>query len=197
LPEENLDYKYLLKEYHDGILLFNLTNDLIWKKAQSDTAGLETYYKTAKKYNWNPRIETLIYEYTDSTLTQKLPATAKKHAKTSPGKEYNLSGLCLNDSVKCVNIKEKTYEKGLDSFADKLTWKKGAYLSLPDKGKYYFYYVKNVLPESTKKLSEARGLYIADYQNYLESNWVKHLREKYKVTINEPVFTELKAELTK
>jgi peptidyl-prolyl cis-trans isomerase SurA len=195
LEVENLDFKYLLKEYHDGILLFNLTNDTIWKKAQDDSTGLQAFYNTAEKYKWNPRIETKVYEYTDSLFTSKLPAVVKKQIKGKKGNEFVLASLCPKDSIPCVTAKDKTYEKSVDAFADKLEWKKGSYLSLKDKNKWYFYYVTNILPSDIKKLNEARGLYIADYQNYLENLWVKRLREKYPVKINQDVYNEVKSSL--
>jgi peptidyl-prolyl cis-trans isomerase SurA len=195
LEVENLDYKYLTKEYHDGILLFNLTNDTIWKRAQDDSAGLEAFYLTSEKYSWNPRVATKIYEYTDSSYTAKLPSLVKKQLKSKKGNDYILEGLCPNDTVPCVTFKEKTYEKNIDAFADKLTWKKGSSLSIKDNNKFFFYYVTNTLPMETKKLNEARGLYIADYQNYLEKEWIKELRKKYPVKINDTVYNEIKANL--
>jgi peptidyl-prolyl cis-trans isomerase SurA len=195
LEVENLDFKYLLKEYHDGILLFNLTNDTIWKKAQEDSTGLQAFYNTAEKYKWNPRIVTKVYEYSDSLFTSKLPSVVKKQIKGKKGNEFVMASLCPKDSIPCVTVKDKTYEKSIDAFADKLEWKKGSYLSLKDKNKWYFYYVTNILPSDIKKLNEARGLYIADYQNYLENLWVKRLREKYPVKINQGVYNEVKSSL--
>ncbi|MBN2485950.1 MAG: peptidylprolyl isomerase [Bacteroidales bacterium] len=195
LEKENPDFKYLLKEYHDGILLFNLTNDTVWKRAQDDTTGLNAFFKTAKKYNWNPRFETLIFEYTDSSFTAKLPSLAKKYATGKQNIAYVNSKLCPNDTLPCVQVKEKRYEKGVDSFADKLGPKKGYNTSIKDKNKFRFYYVKDVLPVSQKQLNEARGLYIADYQNFLEQEWIKQLRNKYEITVHDSVLNELKNNL--
>lgn len=195
LEKENLDFKYLLKEYHDGILLFNLTNDTVWKKAQDDSVGLNTFYLTAEKHQWNPRIVTNIYEYSDSTFTDKLPALVKKQLKAKKGDEFVIAGLCQIDTIPCVSIKEKTYEKNVDSFTEKLNWKKGSYISAKDNNKYYFYYVKDILPKGPKQLNEARGLYIADYQNYLEKEWIAQLRNKYPVKLNEALYNDIKANL--
>ncbi len=42
-----------------------------------------------------------------------------------------------------------------------------------------------------KKLSEARGYIIADYQDQLEKEWVKSLEDTYEVNVDEKVFKSL------
>jgi peptidyl-prolyl cis-trans isomerase SurA len=193
LPEENLDYKYLLKEYHDGILLFNLTNDVVWTKAQKDTIGLETFYKNkADKYQWNERIFVNLYKFKDNSFTSKLPTLIKKQVKKKLEMDFLYENLCPTDSTPCVELEKKTYEKGQDAFADKLTWEKGSYISESDDDWNYLYYVVNTKKKTDKTLSEAKGLYIADYQTYLENQWVKDLRLKYEVVINNEVLENLK-----
>ncbi len=192
LPEENSEYKNLLQEYHDGILLFNLTNDMVWEKAQEDTVGLEKFYTTAPKYKWNERIDVKIYEYNNEDFTAKLPKLAKKQIKKNLDDSFIFDNLCPQDSVQCVTISQKTYEKGQDAIAEKLNWKKGAYTLLNKDDNNYLYYIINTHPVKDKQLNEARGLYIADYQTYLEEQWIKELREKYSIKINEDVLNSVK-----
>lgn len=192
LPNENPEYKNLLQEYHDGILLFNLTNDKVWKRAQEDSAGLEKFYKTATKYKWNERIDVNIYKYTDNSFSAKLPKLAKKQVKKNLDQTFIMQNLCPDDSVPCVSLTNKTYEKGQDAIADKLTWSKGASTLLNEDNVNYFYYVTNTYPVKDKGLNEARGLYIADYQTYLENQWVQELRAKYNIQINEDVLKSIK-----
>ena len=46
------EYAYTLKEYEDGLLLFELMQQKIWNKSSKDTLGLKTYYANNKeKYN--------------------------------------------------------------------------------------------------------------------------------------------------
>lgn len=195
LPTENPDYKYLLQEYHDGILLFNLTNELVWQLAQEDTLGLNSFYKEADKYNWEDRIEVAIYEYEDNSFTSKLPKLAKKQTKKNLNDEYLLSNLCPTDSTPCIHSTKKIYEKGQDAITEKFTWERNSYTTISDEGKNYLYYVVKVIPAQAKKLEEARGLYVADYQSHLESEWISELREKYMIEINNDVLDKLKSEL--
>lgn len=192
LPVENVEYKNLLQEYHDGILLFNLTNDMVWKRAQEDTSGLENFYKTSSKYKWGERIEVKIYKYTKKDFSAKLPKLAKKQIKKNLEDTFILENLCPQDTVPCVTINNKTYEKGQDAIAEKLNWSKGAYTVLEEGDEIFFYYVINAHPVKDKKLNEARGLYIADYQSFLEEKWIKELREKYPIKINENILKTVK-----
>lgn len=195
LPIENSDYRFLLTEYHDGILLFNLTNDEVWQKAQKDSVGLEHFYKKADKYYWNDRIEVLIYEYENNSFTSLLPKLAKKQHKKKLDESFLLNSLCPNDTMPCIHSTTKTYEKGSDAITDKLTWEVGSHTLISEKNKNYLYYVSDIHPSQAKKLDEARGLYVADYQSYLETKWILKLREKYTISINEKELERLKSEI--
>lgn len=195
LPKENLEYKYLLQEYHDGILLFNLTNDMVWKKAQEDSLGLEAFYKTTDKYQWDKRIDVVIYEYTNNDFTSSLPKLAKKQAKKKLDDSFIIANLCPEDTIPCITISKKTYEKGHDAITEKIKWEKGSYTVLNNDDAIYFYYIVDTHPVENKKLNEARGLYIADYQTFLEEKWVGELREKYNIKVNNEVLGSLKEKL--
>ncbi len=195
LPKENPEYKFLLQEYHDGILLFNLTNELVWQKAQVDSSGLEVFYKTTEKYLWNDRIRVNIYEYENNSFTAKLPKLAKKHTKKKLGNDFLTKALCPDDSIACIKSNSKTYEKDQDAITAKFKWEKGSYTTMNEDNMNYFYYVVEVLPAQPKKLDEAKGLYIADYQNHLEKQWINSLREKYSIDINSTELEKIKSEL--
>jgi peptidyl-prolyl cis-trans isomerase SurA len=193
LPIKYPEYRYLLEEYHDGILLFNLTEDMVWQKAVQDTVGLKNFYdQLPEKYNWKERVVLSKYIFADSTLTDQLLKVAKKRVKKGLDSKAVSAMVCGQDSLPCVKISELKYEKGDNALADGMSWKKGAYLISRDKDARVLYYVEGILPPQMKKLSDARGLYTADYQAYLEKLWVNNLREKYPVDINEQVLSKIK-----
>jgi peptidyl-prolyl cis-trans isomerase SurA len=195
LPNDYPDYKYLLKEYHDGILLFNLTNDEVWQKAQIDSVGLEKFYEKADKYKWNDRIDVVLYEYENNSFTALLPKLAKKQVKKKLGNDFLISKLCPTDTVPCISFSKKTFEKGNDAITDKLNWEVGSYTLLGEKDKNYMYFVSDIKPSKAKKLNEARGLYVADYQTYLETKWILKLREKYSVEVNQDELSRIKSKI--
>lgn len=52
LEDENLDYKYILKEYKEGLLLFDLMQEKIWNVASSDSINIKEFYQSNKsKYS--------------------------------------------------------------------------------------------------------------------------------------------------
>jgi peptidyl-prolyl cis-trans isomerase SurA len=195
LPSKYADLKNLLDEYHDGILLFNLTEDKVWKKAVDDSAGLQKFYDgLPEKYVWDTRLALTKYTYKDSTLTSALLKLAKKRAKAGTSASAMSKTLCPNDTVLCVSFIELKYEKGDNSVADSMNWEKGSYIITRDKENIVLYYADAVLPKQTKTLKDARGLYTADYQTYMEKQWIQELRQKYAIHINENVLDQIRAE---
>jgi len=195
LPEKYPELKYLLEEYHDGILLFNLTENEVWTKAIEDTTGLEKFYEQLpEKYSWDERVSITKYSYTDSLLTTPLLKLAKAKNKKKLTADQIITQICTDNIPNCIKIEEVKYEKGDNSLIDAMAWKKGEYLASKDKYNYVLYYVNGILPAQIKKLDDARGLYTADYQSFLEKEWVEKLRTKYAIEINEELLEKIKSE---
>ena len=52
------DYRMLVKEYRDGILLFQLMDEKVWSKAIEDTVGLKKFFADNQaKYQWDQRVQ--------------------------------------------------------------------------------------------------------------------------------------------
>jgi peptidyl-prolyl cis-trans isomerase SurA len=181
-------FKYLVNEYHDGILLFDLTDKMVWSKAITDTVGLQNFYEANKdKYMWGTRIELKEYKCADLK-------TAKVLYKALNKKFDNLSvidKLNKKNPETVVLAKSEIKEKNESSLKDKQ-------LSDTPGSKYVFldetnFIVRTIIirgPEH-KSLNEARGIITADYQNYLEQEWIKELKNKYTVTVNYDVLKSL------
>jgi peptidyl-prolyl cis-trans isomerase SurA len=195
LSEKYPEYGNLLKEYHDGILLFNLTEDKVWRKAVEDTLGLEKFYNgLEEKYRWEKRIAITRYTYSDSSLTAALIPLAKKRSKNKLSATELAQKLCPQDStLACIKFVELKYEHGDNAVADSLSWKKGQYLTSKDKNNHVLFMVDDILPAQNKTLKDARGLYTADYQTRLEKEWIKELRAKYPVLVDQEVLAKIKA----
>lgn len=181
-------FKYLVNEYHDGILLFDLTDKMVWSKAITDTVGLQNFYEANKdKYMWGTRIELKEYKCADLK-------TAKVLYKALNKKFDNLSiidKLNKKNPETVVLAKSELKEKNESSVKD---------LQLSDTpgSKYVFldetnFIVRTIIIRSPehKSLNEARGIITADYQNYLEQEWIKELKNKYTVTVNYDVLKSL------
>ncbi len=193
--ETQLDKKYpefrdLMREYEGGMLLFEAAKSEVWDRANIDTVGLEKFFNTQikDKYKWDERARVSIYtiKSNDPELLVKVREMAAKKSTADVLKKFN-------KKEEVIAIMERTYEKGKNKDIDAI-WKAGA-LSAPkvDDGTKTanFMKIEEIIPVTPKKLSEAKGYAVADYQDYLEKNWVEQLRKDYKVEINKDVFERL------
>ncbi len=175
------DFRNLMQEYNDGIMLFDLTDRMVWTKAVTDTAGLQDFHeKNKNKYMWKERV----HVYTYICLNAKAKKEALKMAKA--GKSGDEIKAKLNKKlVGTVIITESKHENGESAEKDKL-WNTKGVVDIPNEGdQYRFYVVAGIVQPEPKKPKEARGVATSDYQNYLEKEWITSLRKKYPVTINE------------
>ena len=179
------DFKNIMSEYHDGILLFDLTDRKVWGKASTDTIGLENFYSvTKKKYMWKERVNYQLY----SCLDAKTKAAAIKMFKA--GKPEAEIFKKINKKVKNALIAKDQKAEKTDATAAKL-WDQKGVVDITDLDVNRFYYVLGIIPAEPKTLKEARGLVTSDYQEFLMAEWVKELRTKYPLTVNEPALINL------
>ena len=190
--ESQLDKKYpefrsLMREYEDGIMLFEALKINVWDRANTDSVGLEKYFKAnlSQKYKWDERAKVSIYtlKSDDPKLLAQVRELAAKKSSAAVLKKFN-------KKAEVLTVMEKTYEKGKNKdLAD--IWKAGSMTAAKtDAGTKTasFTKVEAILPPSAKLLSEARGYAVADYQDYLEKQWVEELRKAYPVKVDEMVF---------
>ncbi len=207
LEEKYPDFKLLMKEYRDGILLFELTDQKVWSKAIKDTAGLNAFYKKNKNnYMWDKRLNASIYTVKEPEITEELRQQIYKYSRlfTNDSITFSFDGSyktfkCLspddilnkynNDSVININVETDIFSKGDNYFTDNINWEEGIsdnFKSDIDNSVTFVYVYQLIKPEP-KSLDEAKGLITADYQTYLEKEWIKSLKKKYPVIINENV----------
>lgn len=179
------DFRYLMQEYHDGILLFEISQKEIWNKASIDTAGLEKFYpKVKKKYPWETEHFTgKIYYCADDSIRNIVQALLQ--AKKSDHAILD----SLNKVAPMVNIDEGIYGPGHNAAVDSLVFAGSTNIEAYHHFKTGIAVGKKDKPGVPKELKFVRGAVISDYQDYLEQNWVKDLKKKYKVLINKKVLS--------
>lgn len=194
--EQNLeknypDFKALMREYEEGILLFEATKMLVWDKASQDSAGLAEFYKLIEgKYRWEERAVTSIYKL-DDRYKEKLDEAREFAATHSPEEVMAKYG---ETDPPMLRLESKTMEYSVYPEFKNMKWQAGALSqSEPDPRGHHIKFVKieEILPAALKTLDEARGYIVADYQDHLESQWVEQLRKEYEVRINQKVFDGL------
>jgi peptidyl-prolyl cis-trans isomerase SurA len=187
LKRENPDFKNLLTEYYEGILLFEIMEQEVWNKASIDSTGQLNYYERNKdKYNAGDRVEARIFTSQDKSLIDEI--------KTKISKGDTLKDADLRKFKSIQNF--RAYEKKDSKIVDKISWSIGLHETEAD-GLFYIVEIKRLIPPGLKTFEEARSQVISDYQDYLEKNWVADLRKKYPVKINKKGKKFVLAELTK
>lgn len=187
LIEENVDFRLLLNEYKEGILLFEIMEKEVWNKASEDSLGQRNYYSEhLDKYKAGDRIEARIFSTPDKSILEEI------RAKIEKGDTLKKEDLKKFKSVQ----NSRAYEKGENKVIDKINWVSGIQETEAD-GMHYLVEVSRLLPPGGKSFEEARAGIISDYQDALEKTWVAQLRQKYPVKINKKGKKLVIAELQK
>lgn len=188
LEEKYPEFRMLMKEYRDGILLFELTEQKVWGKAMKDSTGLQEFYEAnLDSFMYEQRIDVSIFKCKDS----KLAAKAQKYLKKGKSDDFIVDKL-NKDSQLNLYIETGRYEKGDHDIADMFAWEEGVSETQELNGQVVFVRVNEVLEPTPKELSEARGLVTAKYQKFLEEEWITTLRETYEVEVFEDVLYSIK-----
>ena len=192
--DSNLENKYpefksLMQEYHDGILLYDIMTDKVWNKATRDTIGLKDFYnKNIDKYQWKERIDATIYECLNKEIAQNVFKMLKlndtinsKHILNTINKTSELN----------VKVKMNKYEIDELNFIKGKKINKGINPIIEFNKKFYVINITDIIPACPKNIREAKGIVTSDYQNFLEKQWLSELSNKYTFKINEEVIYNL------
>jgi peptidyl-prolyl cis-trans isomerase SurA len=192
LSKTNSEFRLLMQEYRDGILLFDLTDEKVWSKAVKDSVGLNAFYeKNKSSYTWPQRVEATLYICSDAIIAKKVNKLLSKKSK-KPFTNEDLLKMVNIDSQLSLKIEENKYAKGDNSEVDNATWEKGMRSNINKDKAIVIVEVTDVIAPGVKQLSEIKGLITSDYQNYLEQEWVKALKAKYTVVVNKEVLNLVK-----
>ncbi len=190
-----------MQEYRDGILLFNLTEEKVWDKATQDSLGLEQFYRANKEnYMWGERIEADVVILNDPAMEAEIRPMITRAA----AKKQSLSDIGL-DTLDGVFVQHMVFSKGDNPYIDAIEWKEGhtetrkltEFNELYDgrshnENSVVMGYIYELREPEPKSLDEARGLVTSDYQTFLEEQWVKELKEKYSIEVDEEVFEDIR-----
>ena len=188
LENENEEFAHILNEYREGLLLFELMQDKIWEGAKNDSIGLQEFYNANKQnYVWPDRIEGSVARSSDAKYIKKV----RKYWKKNQSNE--MIDEALNKEQQNVIFSNGELEFGHPTLPKTLEFKTGLSKVIEENSNFYVVNVTALKPTAQKTFEEAQGQLIADYQIALESEWIKELRTKFKVDINESVFAKVNA----
>ena len=172
VKSESPEYKWLLKEYYEGILLFEIMEKEVWNKAMEDTIGQRNYFLAhASRYKAGERMVGELY--------------------SSPSKEYveRLQDLVDQDSAALsfiathrIRRESGIFGKGDRPVFSKIAWAPGSHIA-ENNGTYYMVGIEKILPPGLRTFEEARASVISDYQTFLEESWITELKRKFVVKV--------------
>lgn len=190
------EMKYLIQEYHDGLLLYEISNRQVWEKAAKDEVGLVTYFNKNKgKYSWvEPRYKGMAYH----VKTKADVKAVKKCVKNLPFDKWAeaLRATFNADSVLRIRVEKGIFKKGDHALIDKMVFKKDTTVTSLEDYPIDAVYGK-LLKKGPEDYNDVRGLVVADYQDELEKQWVDELRRKYPVKVNQDVLKTVNAHAPK
>jgi len=180
----------LMREYEEGILLFEATKINVWDKANTDTVGLYNFYEQNKsKYIFEQQatIGEYIVKTTDEKQIKKIMKCAKRHNAEKTMKRFN------KDGVEMVEYTESKVEPGSKELIGLEFKKKSISKPIIDtkNGLSLFKKVVKIEESRRKSLAEARGYVVADYQDQLEQKWVNQLKKQYPIKVSDSVYKSL------
>ena len=199
LEVKHPELKITVDEFRDGILIFTITDKFIWNKSITDSVGLSEFFsKNNSNYQWKERADATTFSFSSNIDILKAKKVIEKGVKKNK----------TNDEIKALlekkfKIKEQTtkyfdykwnkFEKGDNKVVDKTNWKVGIndVIEMENDKKKYIVIIHKILPPSPKTLEEAKGIATSDYQEYLEEQWIKKLRNDYTYSVNEDVFNSI------
>ena len=190
LEEKYPDFKALVQEYRDGILLFDLMDREVWNKAVKDTTGLQEFHeRNASKYMWDDRVYAYVITVTRAEALPKVKALLDSGIELD-----SLRAAIQRDSITFAFVRKGFYQRGDNQYVDQTEWKVGErneIASTVDQSTTIVC-IKELRKPEPKTLKEARGLVTSDYQVELEQKWVQSLKERYPVKINEKVLDKVR-----
>ena len=173
VKQESPDYKWLLKEYYEGILLFEIMEKEVWNKAMVDTTGQRKYFNEhAAKYKAGERMAGSIYNAANKSQLEKLRQMLEEGADGV--KEFLSANRIRQDSG--------AFEKKDRIVLSKINWAPGLYMT-DHNGTAYLVEIQRILPPGPQTFDEARASVISDYQTFLEDSWITELKRKFVVKV--------------
>lgn len=194
LAEKYPEFKYIYEEYHDGILLFDIMDQKVWTMAVTDSAGLENFHKEHRKdYMWGDRTEAYLVGCSKDTDLAGLRSAYKKILKGKWDQVELNERFCRNDSLDCISLTYLLVEEGDNALVDARNGATGPGPVIENGDSRSFVIVKGIRDPQPKRLDDARGQVISDYQEYLEEQWILSLKEKYPVSVDRSQLTKIKS----
>ena len=191
LPFENLEYAQILKEYEEGLLLFDIMQEKIWDGAKNDSTGLLAHYQDNKnKFSSPPQITASIARSSKKGTLKK----TKKMWKNGSSNEAITSALNTKEQKVIVSSGSFNIDDPLLPKQTQFTTGISSIYSIDDG--YVLLNITGLAPEKHLSFEASKGAVISSYQETLEKQWIQNLREKYIFSVNNEILEALSSKIS-
>ncbi|MDB4334882.1 peptidylprolyl isomerase [bacterium] len=174
------DYKYLLQEYRDGLLIFEISQNEVWNKAAGDSVGIATYFEANKEKYFEPeKFSGDIYKVASKKEYKKLT----KILKLNKGLDKDSLLAVFSANELDVKVENGDFSKGENYIVDKSFFEVKKPNSKKEDEYSFGTALGEIIPKKMKVLDETRGQVISDFQAQLEKEWIASLRTKFNPEI--------------
>jgi peptidyl-prolyl cis-trans isomerase SurA len=178
LEKKHPEFARVYREYHDGILLFNISKNKIWDVASNDSARLQKYFdQTDKKYYWGQRFKGWVIETASPEIRTKVETILDQRE----AEKQELQDLFNTKTENNIQFRDVAVEKGIDPIVDYYIWSGPKPSGFNETTTFVHGKISQNEP---KELKEAWGLYSSDFQELIEKEWIGSLKKKYPIVVN-------------
>ena len=188
LEQFNEEFRNQMNEFKDGNLFFEIMQQEIWNRAQTDSAELIALYeKNKSKYSWNKSADAVLFYVADDASAKTLHAQLKKDPRRWKELAESMMEKVVADSARF----EWTQIPNKNKMALTNGMITTPVLNPTDNSTSFAYVIKVYTEPMPRSFNEAKGLVINDYQALLEEKWLAKLKAKYPVTVDWKVFDSI------
>lgn len=193
LTANDIQLTYLIQEYHDGLLVYEVSKRNVWDAAEKDRAALEEVFKRNRKsLKWeNPRFVGYIVGAQNKKLAKRARKLLLKGIPADMDIREFLHAPFNKDSVVVAAKGRYIVQKGENSTIDHLAFgvKSSKVYLLHDDLPVTM--LAGRVEKRPKSFEDARSEVLEIRQKQLEEAWLQQLRSSHRVTINQEVLKSI------
>jgi peptidyl-prolyl cis-trans isomerase SurA len=192
LLKNNADYRNLVNEYRDGILLFDISNEKVWDRANKDKEGLENYFNSHRAdYSWDkPKFKGYIVFATNDSIGAGVRTFCDSINNANAFNPETFAADLRRAFNRDAKVERVIAAQGDNAITDYLAFN-GPKPAENNRWQDCFAFRGRII-DQPEEAADVRGQVTTDYQNQLEKQWVEQLRKTYPVKINEKVLKKIK-----
>lgn len=186
LINDNAEYRNLINEYRDGMLLFEISNKKVWDAASKDTEGLQKFFEANReKYNWTaPHFKGIILSAKTDSVFQAVKAVIPTLGVDT------LTNTLYKQFSGNIKMERMLFAKGENDVVDAVVF--GGSESTGNAKYPYAMVIEGGVINQPEDAKDVKGQVTSDYQDVLEKAWLSELKKKYPAKINRKVLQQVK-----